>query len=86
MDSIDRRRVAVGEAVRRNGSVVAARVRCGTPIGSWYCVSCGEDVREFHVPDAYAHDAPRALDWHCDNAGKPHVIAWLCPEHGPEVP
>lgn len=80
--------MAVGEVVRRDGLDVAARENCGGAEGFYYCQSCGEDVDPVHTTVADDNNFPKggALGWHCENDGKPHVIAWVCRRHGPEVP
>ena len=59
----------------KNGrTYTVGRCMCRDKRGSWFCVTCGEDfVNQF------------MKDVHISKPGK-HVLAWLCPEHGPVVP
>lgn len=66
-------KVDVGEEVVRDGITLVARAGCDTPGGYWLCVT---------------HDATFTnniqKDSHISNGE--HTLAWICHEHGVEVP
>ena len=47
--------------------------KCDTNRGQWYCIPCKRTFRNQMEKDLHA------------SAGT-HVLAWVCLEHGPEVP
>lgn len=52
--------------------------KCNGEKGQWVCTTCGVFLANNWEKDS-----------HCDGrarGGGPHVLAWRCYEHGPEVP
>lgn len=77
----DRRTAVPGDVclrlLERGGEPEDVRPACSDKTtGFWHCLSCIVD---------FEHNL--AKDLHCSHeAGKPHVLAWICRQHGPEVP
>jgi len=68
--------------VRRGGETATEELTvglsCGTNAGQWYCVTHDRGFRNNFEKDS-----------HCSGfatEGEPHELAWICFEHGAEVP
>lgn len=48
---------------------------CKGKFGSWYCITHKKAFENQLMKDSHI----------CDDTEE-HVLAWICPEHGPEVP
>lgn len=63
----------VGREYLQRGVTGTVEASCGSKDGFWACLTHAQ---------SFAHNL--AKDSHC--ADGQHVLAWVCAEHGPEVP
>lgn len=71
---IEGQTVTLEQGPLRTPTEFKVKESCGKSDGHWFCVACGEH---------FLNQA--SLDDHINGPGG-HVIAWICNEHGPEVP
>lgn len=68
------RNVTEGEFVRWISRHRRVKASCGGAVGHWFCTTHQESFRN-----------NLEANGHTEIAGE-HVMAWMCGEHGPEVP
>lgn len=64
-----------GTTFRLNGDEFVVGPKCEANGGRWVCTTHGE---------TFQHNW--AKDTHVESRSGEHVLAWVCFEHGPEVP
>ena len=56
------------------GETYVVEPSCGGKSGSWLCITHETVFENQFMKDTHISD------------GKVHVMVWICPEHGPEIP
>jgi hypothetical protein len=67
-----------GDKITIRGTAIPVGPKCGTDAGYWICLTHPED----YPMSAYRNQFQK--DMHVSRGE--HVLAWVCREHGPEVP